>query len=68
MARCRDCEAPVIWATNADTGRNFMLDEAPNPKGKFVFINGKCRKQTLEDVTLLRPTYTCHWDTCESKR
>lgn len=64
MPRCRTCEAEIIWAASATTGKPMPMDAAPNPAGAFVIVTGKARKATVEDDRLRRERYTCHFATC----
>lgn len=66
MAKCRTCEAPVEWAL-MESGKMMPLDAVPSKDGRFVFIGGKARLETLEDRALARPVYTSHFVTCPDR-
>jgi hypothetical protein len=63
MARCRSCEAEVIWA-DTKHGKKMPLDAKPTSKGNLVFVGGVARTVTDEDRRLHRETYTSHFSTC----
>lgn len=63
MAKCRSCEALVIWA-QMPSGKMAPFDEEPDPKGQWVIIGGKARREELEDRALMRPMHTSHFATC----
>lgn len=37
---CRSCNAPVLWATVAKSGKRAILDALPVANGNYVFIPG----------------------------
>lgn len=63
MARCKACEAEVIWAETT-TGKRMPIDAAPTPKGNMVYVNGVARAASADDRRLQRPLYTSHFATC----
>lgn len=65
MATCRTCDAEIIWAKSATTGRPMPMDAKPDPKGTFVIISGKARAATAEDDRLFRDRFTSHFATCK---
>ncbi len=66
MAKCRTCEAPILWASTVN-GKQMPLDEEPSPSGTFCYSGGKTWVETLEDRAALRPTYTSHFATCPDR-
>lgn len=62
-ARCRTCEAPIIWATTK-SGVSMPLDEQPTPKGNMVIVAGKTWHANEADRRLHRSLYTSHFATC----
>jgi len=63
MAKCRTCEAPVIWAETR-SGKPMPLDEKPSGNGNMAYVNGKAWVATDEDRRLRRPLHTSHFATC----
>ena len=75
---CRDCEALVFWAKTS-TGKFMPLDVSPSPKGDFycwkqtehiLALNVKSRENKCVDARLdpSRNKYTCHFETCPSRK
>lgn len=64
MAKCRSCEAEIVWATSERTGKPMPLDATPTANGNMVMIAGKARGYTEEDAKLHRDRYTSHFATC----
>ncbi len=54
MAACRSCNADIIWATSAQTGKPMPLDAKPVADGNMVMIRGTVRAATDEDRKLHR--------------
>lgn len=63
MARCRSCEAEIIWASTV-TGKAMPIDAAPSESGNLVYGNGAVSTASDEDRRLHRPRYTSHFATC----
>lgn len=65
MARCRSCNAPIIWATT-ENGRKIPLDEEPaeRPTGLFRLepIEGSNDQRAVSAVG--EPVYLSHFSTC----
>ena len=38
MPNCNSCSAPIIWATNARTGRKMPLNAEPDPVAGNVLV------------------------------
>lgn len=69
MARCRSCQAEIVWARTS-AGRPMPLDAEPNPAGTCTL------EHTAEGALLVRvdpspplevdtrPRYTSHFATC----
>jgi hypothetical protein len=66
-ARCRSCQAPVLFVASATTGKLMILDAEPTPDGRLVIEDGKAR--VLKNADLFGPPpagnrYTDHHVTC----
>lgn len=64
MSACRSCNAEIVWATSATSGKPMPMDLKPDPKGQFVIVSGKARRATAEDDRLHRERFTSHFATC----
>lgn len=67
MAKCKDCERPIVWATTGD-GKHVAFDAEPSKEGRYVILKGVSRLVTSEDVKLLRERFNVHWQTCPDRR
>jgi hypothetical protein len=68
MARCKTCEAPIVWATHKESGMWMPLVERPVPKGMMVLVAGQTWRATEEDRRLHRLLYTSHFAAVEHRR
>jgi hypothetical protein len=66
MAACKSCDADIIWATSARSGKPMPFDATPvtHDRGVFAIVKGAASKYTPEDAKLHRDRYTCHFATC----
>lgn len=64
MSTCSRCDAEILWAKSATTGRPMPMNATPDPKGTFVIISGRARAATAEDDRLFRDRYTSHFSNC----
>ena len=69
IATCRSCEAPILWAKTAKTGKAIPLNPEPVPAdtpGALVIINGAAYGKTAIDRigTIGASWYVSHFATC----
>jgi hypothetical protein len=71
-ARCRSCQAPVIWAVSA-SGRPMPLDPDPRPDGTLILIEtdpptalrvGDGSKEAQTAARRQQPRYAAHFASC----
>lgn len=68
-ARCRSCDAPLIWATT-EAGKKMPLDRTPDPQGivlayQDTFGTWHCRAWTPgEHYHPPEQQYSSHFATC----
>lgn len=79
MPSCKNCEKSIIWAETLN-GKNMALDSIsakiePEVRAGSLFVGGlrvytvvkgKATLAIPNDMKLLRPLFTCHWDKCKS--
>lgn len=63
MARCRSCDAEIIWAVT-DSGKNMPLDVGPaeRPSGLFT-LDTTCEPPHATSAAG-QPVYLSHFVTC----
>lgn len=67
LARCRSCQAEIVWRTNDTTGKRAPIDAAPDPAGPCIILeDGRYHVLTTSEreagVTAERRTN--HFQTC----
>lgn len=71
--RCAGCDAAILWATTAATGRPIPLDAEPHPSGNVV-LDDQGRAVVLSTATLFDgpvpegPRYQSHFAACPSAK
>lgn len=64
-ARCKGCDAEILWATWPETGRAIPLDAIPDEqKGSLALVRGEVHRYTEIDRKLARDRYRPHFETC----
>lgn len=66
MSTCRSCNAPVVWATSATSGKAIPLDATPVDDGN-LFLDGDIAKSFKADEfdALFAPLrFVSHFVTC----
>jgi len=71
MAKCKECEAEIVWGMTA-AGKRMPLNAETQTVGggetgtlgKWLLFNGEARLATAEDLRLRRPLRVPHWATC----
>ena len=71
-ATCRACDAPIVWAESATTGKMQPFDFEPisiatvehRSLRAFSITKGIASVFTVQDMSLHRPGYTSHFATC----
>jgi hypothetical protein len=78
-ARCRDCNAVVVWALT-DTGRRMPVDFEPSPQGTLELFTEHFPDGSPVDPGVQRvrrqppnrppgsPAWSIHWATCPARR
>lgn len=76
MAKCRSCEAPMVWVKTAANGRLMPLDPKPVPDGNVVLLASR-DEQGVRLVRVLAhgedpgpdaKRYISHFATCPSPK
>lgn len=73
MPNCRDCQAPIIWASR-DKGHKMPFDERPvvGPEGhrlyKIFQFNGEQIAEVADPRYSFGARYTSHFDTCPNRK
>ena len=66
-AKCRSCQADILWVRNASTGTFMCLDADPVCGGNVVVVDGLARvvkKGDLFEEPAGGPFYQSHFSTC----
>jgi hypothetical protein len=68
MARCRSCDAPVVWK-RTEAGKAMPIDPDPVPGGNVVLLDDDRvhvlhADEAADDV----PTYVSHFATCPNAK
>ena len=66
-AKCRTCNAPIIWVYMAASGRLMPLDDKPADDGTVWIVDGKgvtAGNVSMFEDMLQGPKYKSHFATC----
>ena len=64
-ARCKTCDAPLIWARFAESNKPVPLAAEPDPNGRTVFVGaGIVRVRGKNEPAPAGRSYTSHFATC----
>lgn len=74
MARCRSCDAPVLWVTMEGSGKSNPLDPEPVENGNvetFTGEDGRPMGRVLTDASdrlFSPPLYVSHFSSCPNAK
>jgi hypothetical protein len=64
-ARCKGCDAEIVWATHETSGKAIPLDAKPDEaKGSLALVKGEVHRFNDLDQRLGRDRYVPHHQTC----
>lgn len=75
VARCRSCQARIVWTTNVSSGRRMPVDADPVAGGNVVLVSGndgpEARVLTKDELARRAPRldgkpdlHVSHFATC----
>lgn len=66
QSKCRSCDASIVWATVAESGKRMPLDAEPDPTGLVGIISEQPVKIVVHGQATLDDgvRYTSHFATC----
>lgn len=68
-ARCRSCQAEIVWA-ETERGKRMPVDAAPNPRNGSIVLRERAGEAPLaiagvpDEAFPGEPRYTSHFATC----
>lgn len=72
MARCRSCQALILWAIT-ENGKTMPVDRTPDPRGNLILtgnrVDGKDEVHAISSRDELKGDevrYTSHFATCKN--
>lgn len=69
-AKCRSCDAPIIWARSATTDSLMPLNAEPVEGGNIAIVDGKAvvKKGDLFEESIQGPFYVSRSATCPNAK
>jgi hypothetical protein len=72
MPFCKDCDRPIRWVKNRESGKNLPVDVQPvmdeNPRVVALFDDGAVLFPSAACAVEDTPLATVHFDTCPNRQ